>query len=127
MVRKRLSDKQWKRIEQMLPGKRGDAGCPAADNRQFVEAVLWIARTGSPWRDLPEEFGRRNSAYVRFTSWLRAGVWQQVFAALSQHADLRETCLDSTIVRAHPHAAGAQKSGSVGTRPLPRRTDFSSQ
>jgi transposase len=109
MVRKRLSDKQWKRIEQMLPGKRGDPGRTAADNRQFVEAVLWIARTGSPWRDLPAQFGLWNSVYMRFARWSRAGVWQRVFAELSQEADLREICLDSTIVRAHQHAAGAQK------------------
>lgn len=109
MVRKRLSDRQWKQIEPMLPGKRGDPGRTAADNRLFVEAVLWIARTGSPWRDLPAEFGLWNSVYVRFARWSRAGVWQQVFAELSQDADLREMCLDSTLVRAHQHAAGAQK------------------
>lgn len=109
MVRKRLSDKLWKQIEPMLPGKRGDPGRTAADNRLFVEAVLWIARTGSPWRDLPAEFGLWNSVYVRFARWSRAGVWQQVFAELSQDADLREIFLDSTLVRAHQHAAGAQK------------------
>ena len=109
MVRKRLSDKQWKRIEQMLPGKRGDPGRTAADNRQFVEAVLWIARTVSPWRDLPAEFGLWNGVYMRFARWSRAGVWQRVFAEFSQDADLRRTCLDSTIVHAHPNAAGAQK------------------
>jgi transposase len=109
MVRKRLSDKQWKRIEQMLPGKRGDPGRTAADNRRFVEAVLWIARTGSPWRDLPAQFGLWNSVYMRFARWSRAGVWQRVFAELSRDADLREVCLDSTIVRAHQHAAGAPK------------------
>lgn len=109
MARKRLSDRQWKRIEQMLPGKSGDPGRTAADNRLFVEAVLWIARTGSPWRDLPAEFGLWNSVYMRFARWSQAGVWQRVFAELSQEADLREICLDSTIVRAHQHAAGAQK------------------
>ena len=109
MVRKLLSDGQWKRIEQMLPGKPGDVGRTGADNRLFVEAVLWIARTGSPWRDLPGEFGNWNSAYVRFARWSRAGVWQRVFAALAKDADFREVMIDSTIVRAHQHAAGAQK------------------
>jgi transposase len=103
------SDAQWKRIEQMLPGKPGDVGRSGADNRLFVEAVLWIARTGSPWRDLPGEFGNWNSAYVRFARWSRAGVWQAVFAALAKDADFREAMIDSTIVRAHQHAAGAQK------------------
>ena len=109
MVRRRLGDWQCKRIEQMLPGKRGDPGRTAQDNRRFIEAVLWIARTGSPWRDLPTEFGRWNSVTMRFARWSRAGIWQRVFAELSQEADLREICLDSTIVRAHQHAAGAQK------------------
>jgi transposase len=109
MVRKLLSDEQWRRIEQMLPGKPGDVGRSGADNRLFVEAVLWIARTGSPWRDLPAAFGNWNSAYVRFARWSRAGVWQRVFAALSKEADFREAMIDSTIVRAHQHAAGAQK------------------
>jgi transposase len=109
MVRKRLSERQCKRIEQMRPGKKGDPGCTAADNRLFVEAVLWIVRTGSPWRDLPAEFGLWNSVYMRFARWSRAGVWQRVFAQLSQEADLREIYLDSAIVRAHQHAASAQK------------------
>jgi transposase len=109
MVRKLMSDEQWRRIEQMLPGKPGDVGRSGADNRLFVEAVLWIARTGSPWRDLPAAFGNWNSAYVRFARWSRAGVWQRVFAALSKEADFREAMIDSTIVRAHQHAAGAQK------------------
>jgi transposase len=116
MVRKLLSDAQWKRIEQMLPGKSGDVGRSGADNRLFVEAVLWIARTGSPWRDLPAEFGLWNSAYVRFARWSRAGVWQRVFATLSKDADFREAMIDSTIVRAHQHAAGAQK------KPVRRRS-----
>jgi transposase len=109
MVRKLLSDAQWKRIEQMLPGKPGDVGRSGADYRLFVEAVLWIARTGSPWRDLPAEFGLWNSAYVRFARWSRAGVWQHVFATLSKDADFRKVMIDSTLVRAHQHAAGAQK------------------
>ncbi len=109
MARKLLSDARWKRIEQMLPGKAGDVGRTAADNRLYVEAVLWIARTGSPWRDLPGAFGRWNSAYVRFARWARAGVWQRVFAARARDADFCEAMIDSTIVRAHQHAAGAQE------------------
>jgi transposase len=116
VVRKLLSAAQWKRIERMLPGKAGDVGRSGADNRLFVEAVLWIARTGSPWRALPAEFGRWNSAYVRFARWSRAGVWQRVFATLSKDADFREVMIDSTIVRAHQHAAGAQR------RPVRRRS-----
>jgi len=84
-------------------------GRSGAENRWFVEAVRWIARTGSTWRDLPGEFGHGNSTYVRLARGSRAGVWQAVFAALARDADLREAMIDSTIVRAHRHAAGARK------------------
>ena len=86
----RLRDDQWARIEGMLPGKVGDRGRSAKDNRRFVEAVLWIARTGSPWRDLPEEFGLWNSVFRRFARWSDAGVWARVFATLAQDADFEE-------------------------------------
>ena len=108
-MRKQLLDEQWKRIEAFLPGKEGDRGRTGADNRLFVEAVLWIARTGSPWRDLPPQFGNWNSVYQRFARWSRAGVWHRVFAALAKERRFREVFIDSTIVRAHQHAAGAPK------------------
>ena len=108
-MRKQLRDEQWKQIWGLLPGKPGDPGRSGTDNRMFVEAVLWIARTGSPWRDLPEEFGRWNSAYQRFARWSRTGVWHRVFATLGRQRDFREVFIDSTIVRAHQHAAGAPK------------------
>ncbi|MGH8545054.1 MAG: IS5 family transposase [Gammaproteobacteria bacterium] len=111
MVRKVLRNDQWTRIAEMLPGKASDPGRTAADNRMFVEAVLWIARTGSPWRDLPEPFGPWNSVYQRFARWSKKGVWHRVFAALAEDADFEEVFLDSTIVRAHQHAAGAKKNG----------------
>lgn len=109
MVRKILRDDQWERIGYMLPGKKSDRGQTAADNRLFVEAVLWVARTGSPWRDLPDEFGFWNSVYKRFARWSDAEVWQRVFAELAKDADFEEIFIDSTIVRAHQHAAGAPK------------------
>ena len=108
-MRKQLRDEQWKRIEGLLPAKASDPGRSGEDNRLFVEAVLWIARTGSPWRDLPAEFGRWNSAYQRFARWSRAGVWHRIFAALADERGFREVFIDSTIVRAHQHAAGAPK------------------
>lgn len=75
----------------------------------FVEAVLWIARTGSPWRDLPEEFGRWHTVYIRFSRWRRKGVWERVAQALAEHGEIEHVLIDSTIVRAHQHAAGALK------------------
>jgi transposase len=92
-----------------LPGKASDPGRTAADNRLFVEAVLWIARTVAPWRDLPSEFGRWERTYMRFARWSRNGVWRRVAHALAGEADLQRLFIDSTIVRAHQHSAGAQK------------------
>src|SRR5277367_591232 len=109
MTRLILRDDQYGRIETMLPGKASDVGVTAKNNRLFIEAVLWVARTGSPWRDLPKSFGPWNSAYKRFSRWSDHGVWHRVFAELSKDADFEEVFLDSTIVRAHQHAAGAPK------------------
>lgn len=109
MARMWLRDDQFERIGALLPGKASDPGRTAADNRLFVEAVLWIARTGAPWRDLPPEFGPWNSVYQRFARWSRKGVWHVVFGHLAADADFEEVFIDSTIVRAHQHAAGAPK------------------
>lgn len=108
-VRKLLRNDQWRRIESLLPGKSSDPGRTGADNRLFVEAVLWIARTGAPWRDLPPEFGCWNSVYQRFSRWAKKAVWPRVFEELARNSDLEEVVLDSTLVRAHQHAAGAAK------------------
>ena len=124
MDRKVLTDARWKKIEDLLPGKASDPGCTAKDNRLFVEAVLWIARTGSPWRDLPAELGNWHTTYVRFARWRDSGVWDRVANALAGDAELERVFIDSTIVRAHQHAAGAQKNsarkpsgGRVADRP----------
>lgn len=109
MVRRWLRNDQWQRLESMLPGKADDPGRTGADNRLFVEAVLWVARTGSPWRDLPAEFGLWNSVYTRFARWSNNGVWEKVFATLAEDADFEEVFVDSTIVRAHQHSSGAAK------------------
>ncbi len=93
----------------MLAGKAGDPGRSGHDNRMFVEAVLWVARTGSAWRDLPHEFGAWNTVYQRFARWSKSGIWQRVFEQLAREADFEEVFIDSSIVRAHQHAAGAAK------------------
>ena len=108
-MRKMLRNDQWERIEHLLPGKASDSGVTAKDNRLFVEAVLWIARTGSPWRDIPPQLGNWHNVYTRFSRWGKTGVWQRVVEAVSADSDLQTLLLDSTIVRAHQHAAGAQK------------------
>ena len=104
-----LKNEQWSRIELLLPGKATDRGVTAADNRLFVEAVLYVARTGIPWRDLPARFGKWNSTFKRFARWSNAGIWEKVFAVLSEGGDFEMVSLDSTIVRVHQHASGAQK------------------
>ena len=115
MDRKMLRDDQWERIEQLLPGKATDRGVTAKDNRRFVEAVLWIMRTGSPWRDLPEELGHWHRTFVRFSRWREKGVWERVATALRSEADMEHLFLDSTIVRAHQHSAGAKKKRATST------------
>ena len=103
-----ITDQQWQQLAHLLPGKIGDVGRSAADNRLFINAVLWIARSGAPWRDLPERFGPWNSAYRRFRRWAKANIWQTVFDQL-QEPDLDWLMIDSTVVRAHQHAAGQKK------------------
>lgn len=109
MARKILRNDQWERIASLLPGKASDRGVTAADNRLFIEAVLWLLRTGAPWRDLPPEFGRWHSVYMRFARWHAKGVWERLFAVVRRDADLEEVFVDSTAIRAHLHAAGAAK------------------
>ena len=102
-----ISDADWDRIKDLLPGRAGQTGWLARDNRLFVDAVLWWAKTGVPWRDLPERFGNGNSVWRRFDRWARKGTWRLVFEAL-QDADLEWLILDATVIRAHPCAAGAE-------------------
>lgn len=107
--RHEITDEQWDAIKHLLPGQEGDPGVTAKDNRLFVNAILWIARTGAPWRDLPERFGNWNSVFQRFNRWCKTGVFASVMEHL-QDPDLGVLLLDSTIIRAHQHAAGAEGS-----------------
>ena len=108
MRRHAISDEHWERIKDLLPGQAGDPGVTAKDNRLFVDAVLWVAKTGAPWRDLPARFGPWGSVWKRSDRWSAKGIWKRVFEAL-QDPDLEWIILDSTVVRAHQHAAGACK------------------
>ena len=107
LARHAISDADWARVEPLLP-RRG----PPADDRRFIDAVLWVARTGAAWRDLPDRFGPWNSAWRRFDRWAEAGVWARVSAAL-QDPDIEWPLLDATVVRARPCAAGAKKKRTV--------------
>jgi putative transposase len=108
LVRLVLTDAQWSRMAPLVPGKASDCGVTAKDNRLFVEAVLWIARTGAPWRDLPDAFGNWNSQFRRFSRWATRGVWERLFGAVADDPDFEYVILDATIVRAHQHGAGGK-------------------
>ncbi len=112
-----LRDDQWERIKELLPGRQGSVGVTAKDNRLFVEAVLYRYRAGIPWRDLPERFGHYRKIHTRFRRWAKTGVWERVFQALAEDADNEYAMIDSTIVRAHQHSAGA-KGGMPTPKPL---------
>jgi transposase len=120
MRRYALRDDQWGRIVDLLPGREGHVGVTAADNRMFVEAVLYRFRAGIPWRDLPERFGDWKNVHRRFSRWAESGVWERVFMHLAADADNEYAMIDSTIVRAHQHSAGAQKK-SAKTKPSAAR------
>jgi transposase len=104
-----LRDDQWDLIKNELPERGGSVGVTAANNRRFVDAVIHRYRTGTPWRDLPESFGDWNNTHRRWSRWAKRGAWVSVLALLATDADNEHAMIDSTIVRAHQHSAGAQK------------------
>jgi transposase len=112
LPRHAISDADWDRIKDLLPGQVGQHGGVAEDNRRFIDAVLWVARTGAAWADLPERLGNGNSQWRRFDRWAKKGRWDPILAAL-RDPDLDWLILDSTAVRAHPCAAGAKKNGTA--------------
>jgi len=116
-ARHALTDAQWDRIKDLLPGKEGDPGRSGVDNRLFVDAVLFILKTGVPWRDLPERFGKWNSVWKRFDRWCERGVWRVVAEELGE-PDLVELQLDSTSVKLHiAGVGGRRRSGEEKGRP----------
>lgn len=108
-----ITDELWAKISPHLPGKATDCGVTAADNRLFLEAVLWRARTGSPWRDLPKDFGNWNSVFKRFRRWTRKGIFERLFSLVSGEPDLEYALIDGTIVQAHQKASGAKGGLSI--------------
>jgi transposase len=107
-----LSNEQWGRIADLVPGKKGDPGRSGEDNRLFVNAVLWVLRSGARWSDLPERYGKYKSVHKRFTRWAQNGVWERVFESLTGDPDNQYLMLDTTLVRAHQQAA----TGKGGTK-----------
>lgn len=115
MTRLCLTDHQWSLIEPHCLGKPSDPGRSGIDNRMFIEGVLWIARTGAPWRDLPGEFGKWNTVFRRYRDWVKADVFARIFEALSGDPDMEYACVDATLVKLHRHGHGAK--GGLKIRP----------
>ena len=114
-----LTDAQWAKMESHCLGKPSDPGRSGGNNRLFLEAVLWIVRTGSPWRDLPIQFGNWNTVFKRYLDWVKADVFQRFFDAVSEDPDMEYAMADATIVKVHRHGQGAK--GGLRARPLGAR------
>jgi len=124
MRRDELTDEQWERLQPLLPPQKPRTGRPAEDHRRILSGILWIHRTGAPWRDLPGEYGPWQTVATRCYRWVNAGVWDRILATLQQQGDAAgkldwaQHYVDGTVVRAHQHAAGArrEKGGSKSKR-----------
>ncbi len=120
-----LTESQWQRIADLVPGEMRDPGRTAADNRLFVNGVLWVLRSGARWHDLPKRYGKWKSVHKRFSRWAKAGVWERVFAALIRDPENKYLMLDMTLVRAHQQAAAGKGGGSgPDSGALQRRIDL---
>jgi transposase len=122
MNRGDLTNRQWEKLEPLLPKSR--RGRPREDDRRIVNGILWVLRTGAPWRDLPERYGPWSTVHTRFRRWREAGVWEAILAAVQSEADevgeldWEVHFVDGSVVRAHQHAAGVKKASK-----LPRPSD----
>lgn len=122
MRRGELSDEQWDRLEPLLPAQKPRTGRPNVEHRQIINGILWVLRTGAPWRDLPERYGPWSTVASRFYRWREAGIWERIWAQVQSDADEQDEIdweihlLDGTVIRAHQHAAGAKKRV-----PMPKR------
>jgi transposase len=113
--RHELTEEQWERLAPLLPPQKPNVGRPNLDHREILNGILWRLKTGAPWRDLPERYGKWQTVYSRFRRWQRQGIWDRVLAALQAAGDAQGQVdwtlhfVDGTVVRAHQHAAGAKK------------------
>ena len=135
MGRSDLTNSQWARLEPLLPQGKKPGRPPTWTRRQLIDGIRWRTRTGAPWRDLPERYGPWDRAYDLFRRWQRDGTWQRIFVHLQAEADAKglitwDVSVDSTIARAHQHAAGARKKGlrrkSLPAASSPNRTTTAS-
>lgn len=105
-----LTDEEWLRIEPLLPPENtGKQGRPRKDNRIIMNGIVWLARSGAPWRDLPERYGSWKTVYSRFRKWIDDGILDNIFRILSLEAELEELSIDASIIQAHQYSAGAKK------------------
>ena len=112
MRRHELEEEQFKKIENLLPGRKCSVGVTAKNNRNFINAIYWIFKTGAPWRDLPERYGDWKNVHRRFSRWAKTGVFDSIFRVLSEDADMEFLAMDGSVIKAHQHAAGAAKKKS---------------
>ena len=120
MSRGDLSEAEWRLLKDLLPAERGRKSRPAHDNRPIVNGILWHLRTGAPWRDVPDKYGKWITVYQRFRRWSEAGIWEAVASRLAEAmADNSRHSIDSTTVRGHVSAAGTK--GGLANRLLAAR------
>jgi transposase len=114
MVRGELTEKQWQQLEPLLPPQNPKTGRPNKDHRTIINGILWVLRTGAPWRDVPERYGPWRTIASRFYRWRRDGLWDRLLMAVQQRSNVQGEVnwelhyVDGTMVRAHQHAAGAR-------------------
>src|SRR5438093_5931925 len=121
MRRGDLSNEEWARLEPLLPNSQGKRGHPYKEHRRVIDGIRWRARTGAPWRDVPERYGPWQTCYERFRRWQQDGTWDRLLA----HAQTKNDAVgqiewsisvDATINRAHQHAAGARHRQAIEDR-----------
>ena len=111
MARYDLSEAEWRLIEPLLPDK--PRGVARVDDRRVINGIFYVLRTGSPWRDLPERYGPYTTVYNRFDRWAKSGVWLKIFETLAAKSPQSMQLIDSSIIRAHQHAAGGKKGARI--------------
>jgi len=108
-----LTEQEWESVKELLPPENTGRGRPSKPNRDMLNGIVWIAKSGAAWRDLPERFGAWQTVYERFTVWSNENVFEKIFDILCIDADLQDLSIDSTSCKAHQHAAGAKKGRKI--------------